>query len=365
MKSLGSLLISLLITFELLASSEALISLVGPEEPVFVGEPFSLELILKRCGAAERVSPIFVEPEIRHVWLKKVYKSTPMQESDCSVSKRRYVVTAQQSGLLRIAPAEVRLAVDNVQPDAWGDLKTERYWQSHYSNELELQVKPLAEGISLVGSFSFRLDVEKREIAANAALKAEMVIEGVGNFEDIVVSLPSISGVNIFTDAPELEYIDKGDRERWRQSITFTAEEDFIIPSVSLVYFDLKEQQIKTVQTQAVPIHVLGGSKALLPRTAEVESVPESRDDLTLWIVMCGIIGIVFVIGMTTRAVSGRHQTKKVSYRDHKALLHLLLLHKDDEGIEAIIEELEASVYEGKEMRVDKKELKRLIKKYC
>lgn len=55
---------------------------------------------------------------------------------------------------------------------------------------------------------------------------------------------------------------------------------------------------------------------------------------------------------------------KKTSYRDHKSLLHLLLLHKDDEGIEAIIEQLEGSVYEGKEMTIDQKELRRVLKKY-
>lgn len=364
MKSLGSLLILLLMTIDLLGSSKTDISLSGPQGPVFVGEPFALELMVKRCGLVESESPLFVEPKIRHIWLKKVCKTIHTQDGNCRVSKRRYVVSAQQSGQLAITPVEVRLAIDEEQADAWGNLKTERYWESHYSNDLELQVKRLPEDTALVGEFTLRLDVENRDVAADAVINAEIIIEGIGNFEDISVAVPTISGVNIFTEEPKLENAGSSNNERWRQKVSMTATSDFIIPSMPLVYFDLKDERLKTVQTEAVPIRILGGKRALLPKVAETETVSKVRGDLTLWMVVAGIIGIVFLIGITARVLRGRHQIKKVSYRDDKALLHLLLLHKDDEGIDAIIEQLEASVYEGKEISIDPKELKALIKKY-
>lgn len=364
MKSLGSLSVLLLITVDLLASSETVITLLGPKEPVFVGEPFTLELMSQGCDAVEKISPIFAEPKMNHIWLKKAYKTIHLQEDNCSVSKRRYLVSAQQSGLLKIAPVEVKTAYDEGLRDAWGNLKEERYWESHYSNELELHVKRLPLDTTLVGEFTFTLDVESRDVAVDTAINAEILIEGVGNFEDLSIVVPTIRGINIFTEEPILEYIDNADRERWRQKIIFTGEADFIIPSMSLEYFDLTDERVKKVQTEAVPIHIIGGKSGPLASMSDTETVQSSKGVLTWWIVAAGIIGIVFLIGVSRRVFAWRPHMKKTSYRDHKSILHLLLLHKDDEGIEVIIEQLEGSVYEGKEMTIDQKELSRLLKKY-
>ena len=364
MKSLGSLIILLLMTVDLLASSETDIILLGPKEPVFVGEPFELELISQRCDSVEKVSPMFEKPKMKHIWLKKAYKTIHLQEDNCSVSKRRYLVSAQQSGLLKIAPVEVKTAYDEGLRDAWGNLKEERYWESHYSNELELHVKRLPLDTTLVGEFTFTLDVESRDVAADTAVNAEILIEGAGNFEDLSIVVPTIRGINIFTEEPKLEYIDNTNQERWRQKIIFTGEDDFVIPSMSLEYFDLIDERVKKVQTEAVPIHIIGGKSAPSASMSDTETVQSSKGVVTLWTVAAGIIGIVFLIGVGRRVFAWRQHMKKISYRDHKSLLHLLLLHKDDEGIEAIIEQLEGSIYEGKAMTIDQKELRRVLKKY-
>ena len=200
MRNLGSVLFVLLICIDLLAQSDVIIVLEGPKKPVFVGEQFSLEVSLKRCGSLEKTPLVFVEPELRDLWLKKAYKPLSLQEGNCTISKRRFSVSAQQSGLLQIAPFEAMVAYDEGQRDAWGNLAVKRYWESHLSNVLELNILSLPAGVPLVGEFTVTLKMESREVAVNRALDAEIIIEGKGNFEDISIVMPKIDGVTIFTE---------------------------------------------------------------------------------------------------------------------------------------------------------------------
>ena len=370
MQSLGSLLFLLLVTAVLQANateeetnSDAVITLNVSKEDVFVGEPFDLEVTVQWCSAVERVSPIFVEPQTEHIWVKRVYKPVQVQENNCSVTTRRYVVSAQQSGPLSVSAVEVKVAYDEDQRDAWGHLATERYWESHYSNALKINVQSLPDNTTLVGEFTLALEAKNREVAANKALNAELTVEGAGNFEDLSVVIPKISGVALFVTDPELEQVGSEDQERWHQKLTFVSEGNFTIVPITLKYFDLREKRVKILQTEAIPIHVTGGRKGALLKMRE-----SSQEDISTRMIVWYILGLMIIIGLLTvllkKFFTDKTGRTKVSYRDHKGVLHLLLLHKDDEGAEEIIEQLEASVYEGKEMTIEQKELKKIVKKY-
>ena len=365
MPNLGSQLLLLLLTAILQAdvtaaetNSDVVVTLQASKEYLFVGEHFDLEVTVQRCNTVERVQPQFVEHQAEHIWVKRVYKPVQTQENNCSVIKRRYVVSAQQSGLLNIPAVEVKVAYDEDQRDAWGNLTTERYWESHYSNTLEINAKSLPGDITLAGEFIIALEVHSREVTANRALKAELTVEGVGNFEDMSVVIPKISGVDIFVTEPELEQVGSENQERWHQKLTFVGERDFSIVPITLAYFDLSDERLKTVQTEVVPIHVTGGKRDVLPK------IKEDIKGLTAWY----ILGAIFVLGFLLAVWSENFKEKagrpKVSYRNHKAVLHLLLAHKDDEGVQEVIERLEGSLYAGKETVIDQKEIKKLLKKY-
>ncbi len=366
MQSPGSLLFIFLVTAVLQTSvtaaetkSDVVITLQASKEELFVGEPFELEVTVQRCNTVERVEPLFVEPQIEHIWVKRVYKPVQAEENNCSVTKRRYVVSAQQSGLLNIPAVEVKVAYDEDQRDAWGNLTTERYWESHYTNTLEINAKSLPGDITVAGEFVIALEVQSREVAANRALKAELIVEGVGNFEDLSVVIPKISGVDIFVTEPELEQVGSENQERWHQKLTFVGERDFTILPIALEYFDLSDESLKTVQTEIIPIHVTGSKREALPKTEDVQ-----RKGMTVWYILGSMIVIVLLMVLWKKYFPERRGKVKVSYRDHKAVLRLLLAHKEDEGVHEIIEKLEASLYEGKKTVIDQKELKRVLKKY-
>ncbi len=365
MQSPGSLLFILLVTAVLQTSataaetnSDVVITLQASKEDLFVGEPFELEVTVQRCNTVERVQPLFVEPQTEHIWVKRVYEPVQVQENNCSVTKRRYIVSAQQSGPLNIPAVEVKVAYDEDQRDAWGNLTTERYWESLYTNTLEINAKSLPGDIILAGEFVIALEVQSREVAVNRALKAELTVEGVGNFEDLSVVIPKVPGVDIFVTEPELEQVGSENLERWHQKLTFVGERDFTIVPIALEYFDLSDERLKTVQTEATPIHVTGGKKEVLPK------IKEDIKGMTAWYILGSMIVIGLLMVLWKKYFAEKAGRPKVSYRDHKAVLRLLLVHKEDEGVDEIIEKLEASLYEGKKTVIDQKELKRVLKKY-
>lgn len=370
MQSLGRQLFILLVTAVIHThvtaaevNSDVVITLQASKEYLFVGEPFDLEVTLQQCNTVERVQPLFVEPQTEHIWIKRVYKPVQIQENNCSVFKRRYVVSAQQRGSLNIPAFEVKVAYDEDQHDAWGNLTTERYWESHYSNTLVINAKSLPVDITVAGEFAIALEVQSREVAASRALNAELTVDGVGNFEDLSIVIPKISGVDIFVTEPELEQVGSKGRERWRQKLTFVGESDFTILPITLEYFGLSDERLKMVQTEEIPIHVSGSKNDISLKRRESRQ-EEIREGSLVWYILWSIFALGFLIAVWKKNVKEKAGREKVSYRDHKGVLRLLLVHKEDEGVHEIIEKLEASLYEGKETVIDQKELKRVLKKY-
>lgn len=360
-RSLGSLLILFFLNISLQAAdrgSDIIVTLHLSQESVYVGEPFDLEVVVKKRTKAGDTSPMFTEPLMKDLWIKRVTDHNQTAVGDYTLITRVYTVSAQRSGSLAVAPMEVKLAYQRDSYDAWGNLKEERYWQHYYSNGLEIEVKKLPEETRLVGEFSIVLEAAQMNVDANRALTAEVVVEGFGNFEDISFEIPSVFGVDLFSGEPILQEIGRDKHQRWVQTLTFVGANDFTIPSIELLYFDLQEKAVKRIVTEAVFIDVKEER-----RIDDIKVIETDDYQMFRWYLL-GFIGMVGSLVVLLNYVKRRARVKKVSYRDEKAVLHLLLGHREDEGVTSIIEALEASIYEGKSDTVDLKELKRLLKKY-
>ncbi|MGB5964445.1 MAG: BatD family protein [Sulfurimonadaceae bacterium] len=341
------------------------LQLRSSKDELYVGEPFELEVIYKKRDVFEGVSPLFVMPEMDHVWIKKIYEVINSKDGNYSVQKRRYLLAPQQAGDLRIYPAEVKVAYDEDRRDGWGNLKTKRYWQSHYSNTLDIHVKALPEGVTAVGDFTIEMKIETNEVEVDRPFSARITIQGRGNFEDIALIKPAINGVDVFAEDPTLEKIAESDQERWSQRLSFVSDHDFTVPPITLEYFDLKERRIKTLKTEALPIHVIGGSK--VSDVTKVIDKQKSEGTAMTWVIATYILGLLsaalFLLIPWKRYIK-RRQRAKVSKSDYKGVLRLLLSHKEDEGVQEMIEALEDHLYSGNRDGIDQKELKKLLSNY-
>ncbi len=325
----------------------------------YVGEALELEITVQE-PKTQGVSEVhFVTPILNGLWIKKVDDLPPYKEGMNRVEKRLYRVTPQRAGMLHIDPVEVKIAKDEQDQDAWGNPKTTRIWESRYSNALDLDVQAVPEGVHAVGVFSIAMNIEDTIVDADMPVQTELVIQGWGNFEDMRLKLPSIDGVTVVAEEPLLENAEEKDHECWRQRLAFVSDHSFVIPSVRLEYFDLEEKRVKTVYTEAVAVNVLGSKKK------KEDNIKESRMPLrTVWSI--GVLISIALLSLLSGMYYRRTTAKRYACSHHyKEALRLLLGHKDEEGVNEMVEALEQQIYGGVSNSVDLKKLKALCKKYA
>ena len=342
-----------------------IIKLLSSKKELYVGEPFELELIVKKPETDKGVISA-AAPEMEHIWVKKVFKTADTKEGNCTVATTRYLLAAQQAGRLRVYPAEVKIASGHQSADAWGNAIQKRSWQSYYSNALELKVKPLPENVALVGEFVLELAVDKKEVAAKEPLTAELTVSGMGNFEDIPALKPAVNGVELFAGEPTIEMRGEGMKEQRHQKFTFVSERSFTIPPITLDYFDLKEGRVKKVQTQPVTVQVTGSNSPTAP--IENRAVQQSRGLTMGWTAMIYLLGVLSTVLLYmlpwSRWLKREPKAQQSDIGDERRALTLLLMHREKADVQGMIEKLEARLYGGREVMIDRKELKRVLKRY-
>jgi hypothetical protein len=344
---------------------------------VYVGEPFKLTIKLKQRHNTEAVDSKFAAPEFKNFWIKAQEQGKRYKEGDYSVTEVTYIVAAQKSGVQHIGRSHLQIAQRTHSRDAWGQWFPQLQWRSFFSNELDIQVKALPQGVNLVGDFKVIAQLDKNEVAPNDAVNLTLQLSGNGNFEDVKSLKPFIDGVNIFEeDAKTQGSIKNGSYQGiWQQKMAFVSEHNYTIPPIELKYFNPETKNIVTISTK--PLHVkikgkvLKEEKALkIERSDEQNNVQKietsSSEPTYLWIIslIFGVaIGILIMLIPWKRFQKEGDTLNSVNIRDEKSVLNFLLNYIDDTEAFEMVKLLEAKIYEGKSVTIDKKQLKILLKR--
>ncbi len=335
---------------------------------VFIGEPFKVTLLLKQKRGAQVVDSQFIAPEFKGFWIKSESKAQRIKDNEYMTTKVVYELAAQREGNLSIEPAELKIA-SRVGVNNWGRMSPQVKWRTYYSNTVDLSVKALPLGVKIIGDFTIEATVDKTQVNPNEAVNLTLKIKGEGNFEDIESFKPYISDVNIFDEKIKLS------KNSLSQKIVFVSEQDFTIAPFELKYFDLKTQEIKTLQTQAIEIKVKGNvAKKEVSITRDVEAPKTINTDKTvtveknnyLYISLAFFIGLVIgivIMLIKSKKVSTKH--KKLDIKDEKLLLIKLLPYKEiDRDVEDLVRILENNIYNKEKIILDKRMLKEVLHKY-
>ena len=241
-------------------------------------------------------------------------------------------------------------------------------WKTYFSNDLDVTIKPLPQGVDLIGDFAISASVDKDEIGANEAVNVEIKITGTGNLEDIKGFKPFIDGVSVFD-----EKIATG-KTSVTQKIAFVSDSNFTIPAFSIKYFDKKTKEIKTISTKEINIKVKNAKKKedlVIKKQNPAHISNETRtfrsDKISnVYIAIASLIGFVLgVLLMITKPWNLIKKEKKtISLKDPKGLLIKLLEFKDDAEVKEIADILEKNIYHGGDVKLDKKIIKTIISRY-
>ena len=343
--------------------ADIILSLESSKKELFVGEPFELTLLFKQKQNIQALDSKFTPPDLKGLWIKNESVPQQYEDGEYKITKVIYTMAAQREGLLNISSAQMAIASRSNTNDAWGTWVANVAWKSYFSNELEISVKPLPEGVNLVGDMNISVRVEQNQINANEALNVHVEVEGAANLEDIKTFKPSIEGVSVFDEKIVIE------GEKLSQKMAFVSDEDFVVPSFVLRYFDTQTQEIKSVQTQAIPIKVSNTKpkqELIIQREQnQTESAPSASSESEYGIILGFLAGVIFGVLLTLYKPWRFFQKRKsLSLGTPREQLAKLLPYKEDADAQALIETLEKNIYSNQDIKIDKKLLKELLKKY-
>jgi len=349
------------------------LTLKPSKEELFVGEPFSLELVLRQRKSAQAVDSKFVAPDFKGFWVKGKPTTSRAEDSEFVYTKALYKLAPQREGNLTIEPAQIKIARRANSRDSWGMLLPEVKWRTYFSNEVNIHAKPLPHNAKLVGNFTIHAHADKLSIHPNEAVNVTVEVDGDGNLEDIGSFKPYIDGVNVFDEKIEIH------GNKLTQKLAFVSDKDFTIPPFSIAFYNLKTKRVEKISTQPIHIKVSGSnakkSEELHMKKAEPtsETVSNAAQNSAssggvsiFWTLLTFVLGAAFGIAlMLIKPAELFKKEKKLNLKDEKLLLVKLLPFKEkDAEVQKIVDILEGNIYSSKKEKIDKKLLKEILKKY-
>ena len=350
-------------------NADFVLDLIPSKKELYVGEPFTVKLILKQRKNAEAVDSKFIAPDFKGFWIKGESKATRSEKGDFIITKAMYRLAPQREGNLTIQPAQLKIASRISSRDVWGSFMPQVKWKSYFSNSLHVKAKPLPNNAKIVGNFTISAMADKLQINSDEAVNVTVKVVGEGNLEDIKSFKPYISGVNVFDEKINI----KGNV--LTQKLAFVSDKDFTIPSFSLDFYNLKTKRVEKISTNPISIKVHGSKQHTALKIQRDNSVQAPVEKLhvetkainKIWIFAAFIGGLFLGILLMLFIKSGKflRSAKALDLKDEKLLLIKLLPYKDkDDTVKKIVDILEKNAYSSQKEPLDKKILQELVKKY-
>jgi len=345
---------------------------------VYVGEPFEMSVDFKKRQGIDSLAESISLPESKNLWVKSEYKGSTHNEGRYELHKSMYAMSAQQSGKLSLGPLRWDIKVRSRTRDYWGTFLASAKVRTIFSDEVELEVKPLPTGVSLVGDMQIIVNVDKTEIDAGEAVNVTIEVKGRANVEDIEPFSIHLSGAQAFMEEPKVSHYLQDNRYfgSFVQKAALVAQRDFEIPSFELSYMDVESDTVKTIKSEVIKIKVLNAAplvneklKISRPDDLVEEKVEVLEAGLSklqgAFLLLGGLILGVILSLLPWRKVLNKDKTKqKISAKESKEVLQLLMSNMgEDKEVEDLVQKLSENLYEGKSHSIDKKQLKEIVKR--
>lgn len=354
-----------------------IVTLETDKSSVYVGEPFEMKVSFKRRQNINTLGESISLPESKNIWIKSEHKGQTYLKDRYEIHDNQYAMSSQQSGKLSLGPLRWDLKVRSKTKDYWGSFMATAKTRTVFSNELDIEVKPLPTGIDLVGDMSITAHVNKNEINSGEAVNLSIEVKGRSNIEDIASFSIHLDGAQAFNEDPKVShYLQNGKYfGSFIQKSALVAERDFTIPSFELKYMDVQTDTVKTLKTEKIRIKVLN-SAPIKKEELKISRPDEEVKDINIkgsalnylqgsLLLLAGfVLGLIAAIIPWNRFLKRENTKYTVLAKESKEVLQLLMSHMhEDKEIEGLVKKLSENLYEGKSHDIDKKRFKELVKR--
>ncbi len=356
------------------------LKIIANKNKVFVGEPIILKIIFRQKLSAPVRDIQFKSPNFPNFWVKTDGKDKKKIVGDYVIHNLTYILIPQQSGDMKIPAVKVSIARMVQVRDAFSFMLQRVRWKDIYSNELNITVKPLPNGINEYGNFKISDRVDKTKVKANEPVNLTLTIVGSGNIGNIDGFNIQIPGATIYKDKPiRSSYLDNEEyKGKFVQKFAIISDKSYTIPSIKFSFFDKNTKRVKTIQTKSINIKVLGGVATVshnivqnnnLKTVAKEKIIYKNKNPFEKWIYLVIGLFIGVIIAIFPKFLNFKKEVKEhplsheIKYaKNDKELLKILLpyINKNIE-IKDIVNKLEENIYMNKSNKIDKKELAKKI----
>ena len=336
----------------------------------YVGQPIDVALRFRERKKIPVMNVDFLPMRNDDFWIKRLHGRKEYARNGYLVHEVHYLYFPQRPGDLTIGPAEVKVAVTKKVRDAFGFIVRRPEWIRVKSEPVKLHVKPLPEGVQLVGRFTMEADASPRKVRSGEPVTLTVTVKGTGNIEDFSLSPLKIDGVTVYADPPKVEqrFARGVYRGKWQRRYVLISDRSYTIPSFSLRYFDPKSEQVEEMGTPPIPIEVEKGAEA--SKEGVNERGEEKRmESATEW---AAALGAAFAAGMGFMYLLIRIMGRKRKKRSHRArsdgtktemLQRLMPYIAESKEAAQMAENLYASIFEDRTVRIDKRAFRSLLER--
>lgn len=243
---------------------------------LYVGENFILTLVFKYKKNARLENLYLEKPNFQNFWYKQLDESKNYEEDDFIVSEVNFLMFALKEGDLKIEPIKINVQIlENNSYSIFSSSKNEKI----YSNSLDFNIKALPQNIKLIGDFEIEAFVDKQKIKVGEAVSYKIKIAGTGNIDEIEDIKFPLENLTIYENKPIIksEIVNNKSRGEYEKVFSVVPDKSFVIPSITLEYFDKNLKKVIKKQTKSFDIEVIN---EVSKQEVLLEKAPEKQQQV-------------------------------------------------------------------------------------
>ncbi len=282
-------------------------------------------------------------------------------EGERQIITYEYLLFAKEAGefSIKLEPKMLfttQSAINNViiGRDNVNDLETEK----EIAKIDPIAINVLQTDSPLTGQFSLHTKNDIQVASAYEPVHLEITVEGSGNLHALKDLEFDIENVDVFSDEAEKDFVlsMNGYTGSWTQRFAFVGKDDFVIPAITIDYFDPSSQKKSVLKSEAIKVQInKEGIKA--EDLVDKVNLPSQQIDLSAYVEYLYYL-LTFISGFITAKLVRlpkkikQKKEKGVRIKQAKSAKGLLevLMSCDKDLFSTEIEILEAAVYKGDEL---------------
>lgn len=242
-----------------LFASEYVWSVSSSKKDAFVNEAIHLKYVCEFNDRAELYTIEFNPVTENETYDLQLYTQDTSIRDGKKISTYEYIAFVKKPMLMEFSFEALMKKTnrDSIENTVLGRDNAD-YEESLVTKVKQENVQVLIKKTDTEISGKYSIDVKKDtpELKAYKPFHLDIKISGTGNFDAIQAIVYDIKNVKVFAQKPikNIRLDQEGYKGTWNQKFAFVAQEDFIIPARSIEYFDIKSQEIKSLDIDAIDV---------------------------------------------------------------------------------------------------------------